>query len=89
VRAIVPTRYGPPDVLLLKEVPKPIPRDNELLIRVHASTVNRTDCAISRAHPFFMRLFTGPLRPKRPIGGTEFAGEVEAAGPAVKDITVE
>jgi NADPH:quinone reductase-like Zn-dependent oxidoreductase len=82
------TQYGPPDILQLKEVAKPTPKDNELLIKVHASPVNRTDCATNRAHPFFMRLFTGLLRPKRPIGGTEFAGEVESAGKAVKGYQV-
>jgi NADPH:quinone reductase-like Zn-dependent oxidoreductase len=84
VKAIVYTRYGSPDVLQLEEVPKPIPGDNEVLIRIYAATVNRTDCATVRAKPFFMRIFTGLFGPKKQSPGTDFAGIVEAAG---KDVT--
>jgi NADPH:quinone reductase-like Zn-dependent oxidoreductase len=88
MRAVVYTHYGPPDVLELKEVEKPVPKDNEVLIRVHATSVNRTDCATIRAIPFFARVVTGLLKPKKQIPGTEFAGEVEAAGKNVSTLKV-
>jgi len=84
MKAIVYTKYGPPDVLELKEVEKPIPRDNEVLVKVHATTVNRTDSATIRAIPFFARIITGLFKPKKQTPGTEFAGEIEEIG---KDIT--
>jgi NADPH:quinone reductase-like Zn-dependent oxidoreductase len=85
MKAVVYTKYGPPDVLELKEVARPTPEENEVLIKVYASTVNRTDCATVRAKPFFMRLATGLFKPKKEIPGTEFAGEVEAVG---KDVSL-
>jgi len=60
MKAVVHTRYGPPDVLQVKEVEKPVPKDNEVLIRVHATTVNRTDCGFLRAEPFFVRVVSRP-----------------------------
>jgi NADPH:quinone reductase-like Zn-dependent oxidoreductase len=87
MRAAVITRYGSPDVITVRDAPKPRPTPGELLIRVHATAVGRTDCGLLRARPFFMQLFTGLLRPKRSIFGVEFAGEVEAvehAGDAFK-----
>ena len=86
MKAVVYTRYGSPDVLQLKEVEAPTPRDNGVLIKVHAATVNRTDCATTRAKPFFMRLVTGLLRPKKKVPGTEFAGEIEAVGNSVSSL---
>src|SRR5450755_2492685 len=80
MKAAVITRYGSPDVLKVIDTPKPTPLPNEVLVRVHAATVNRTDCGELRAHPFFMRLFTGLRRPNRRILGLDFAGEIEAIG---------
>jgi NADPH:quinone reductase-like Zn-dependent oxidoreductase len=80
MKAIVHTKYGSPDVLRLVEVERPVPKDDEVLIRVRATTVNRTDCGFLRAEPFFVRVVSGLLRPKATILGSELAGEVEAAG---------
>jgi NADPH:quinone reductase-like Zn-dependent oxidoreductase len=84
VRAVVHDRYGPPDVLRLTNVERPVPKEDEVLVRVHATTVNRTDCGVRAAKPFIARYFTGLLRPKRPIRGMELAGVVEAVGSAVE-----
>lgn len=83
MKAAVSTRYGPPDVVEIREVDPPEVRDEDVLIRVRATTVNRTDCAYRAARPFFMRAATGLRRPRRPILGTEYAGVVESVGPAV------
>jgi len=80
MKAAVITRYGSPDVVKILDVPKPTPAAGEILIRVHAATVNRTDCGELRAHPFFSRFFFGLRRPNRTIFGLDFAGEVEAVG---------
>jgi len=88
MKAIVYTQYGPPDVLQLKEVEKPIPRDNEILLRVKATTVNRTDCANLTAKPFIMRFSLGLFKPKKQIVGTEFAGIIEEVGKEVSAFKV-
>jgi NADPH:quinone reductase-like Zn-dependent oxidoreductase len=80
VKAAVHTRYGPPEVARLGEVAAPVPGADELLIKVNATTVNRTDCGVRQADPVIVRFFTGLTRPKQTILGSEFAGEVEAVG---------
>jgi NADPH:quinone reductase-like Zn-dependent oxidoreductase len=88
MRAVVHDRYGPPEVLRVGEVPRPVPKDDEVLVRVHASSVTRSDCGFRAADPFFSRVFIGLLRPKRRIIGMELAGEVEAVGAAVTEFAV-
>jgi NADPH:quinone reductase-like Zn-dependent oxidoreductase len=88
MRAVVHDRYGPPEVLRLEEVARPVPRDDQVLIRIHASTVNRTDTGLRSADYFISRFFTGLLRPRRKIPGTELAGEIEAVGRAVTEFGV-
>jgi threonine dehydrogenase-like Zn-dependent dehydrogenase len=83
MKAVVNTRYGSPDVLEIREVPKPEPKAGEVLVKVHATTVTRTDRGMLRADPFIVRFFFGLCRPKRTILGADFAGEVEAVGPGV------
>ena len=84
MKAIVYQKYGPPDVLELKEVEKPIPKDDEVLIRVYAATVGISDVMTRKGAPFLTRFFTGIIRPKNPISGAEFSGEIEAIGNDVK-----
>ena len=84
MKASVNTQYGAPEVLEVKEVPKPIPKDHEVLIKVHASTVNRTDCGFRKPEYLIVRLIAGLFRPKKQILGSELAGEIAAVGSAVK-----
>jgi NADPH:quinone reductase-like Zn-dependent oxidoreductase len=88
MKAAVHTRYGPPDVVRISEVEKPTAKDNEVLVKVHATTVNRTDCGLRAAKPFISRFFTGLRRPRMTILGNEFAGEVEAVGRGVTSFAV-
>jgi len=88
MRAVVHDRYGPPDVLRVEEVERPVPEKDEVLVRIHATTVNRTDCGLRSAEYFISRFFTGLRRPKRKILGMELAGEVEAVGAAVTELEV-
>src|SRR5881398_18063 len=89
MKAIVCTKYGPPDVLQLKEIEKPSPKDNEVLIRVHAATVTKGDCELrSLKLPLLWKLFVrigfGLRRPRKKILGQELAGEIESVGNAVR-----
>jgi NADPH:quinone reductase-like Zn-dependent oxidoreductase len=88
VKAAVFHRYGPPEAVRVTEVEKPRPGDNELLVKVHATTVNRTDCGYLRAKPFILRYWTGLREPRRTILGTEFAGEVEEVGRSATSFSV-
>ncbi|TDC55871.1 NAD(P)-dependent alcohol dehydrogenase [Actinomadura sp. KC345] len=88
MRSAVNLRYGPPDVVRIAEVDKPSVGDKDVLVRVHATTVNRTDCAYRAAKPFFMRAVTGLVRPRRKVLGTEFAGVVESVGASVASFAV-
>jgi NADPH:quinone reductase-like Zn-dependent oxidoreductase len=82
MRAIVYHTYGSPDVLELQEVAKPVPKEHEILIHVHAAAVTPADVAFRKGEPFLGRVFSGLIRPKR-IPGVEFAGDIEAVGTAV------
>jgi NADPH:quinone reductase-like Zn-dependent oxidoreductase len=88
VKAAVHTRYGPPDVVKLADVPRPPTTDNDILVKVHATTVNRTDCGYRAGKPFIVRLFSGLLKPRATVLGNEFAGRVESAGSAVRSFAV-
>jgi NADPH:quinone reductase-like Zn-dependent oxidoreductase len=88
MKAVVQDRYGPPEVLRVEDVERPVPKDDEVLIRVHATTVTQTDTHLRRARPLFWRLLLGLRRPRRRILGVELAGEVEAVGPAVTEFSV-
>lgn len=85
MKAVICPKYGSPDVLKIEDIEKPVPELNEVLIKIYATTVNRTDCAALRAKPFFMRLMSGLFKPKEPVLGTEFAGEIESVGENVSD----
>ena len=88
MRAVLLDRYGPPEVLSLCDVPRPMPSKGEVRIKVHSSKVNRTDTATLRAHPFFARIVTGPLRPKVRTLGIDFAGEVDLIGENVTSFRI-
>ncbi|HEX6847715.1 MAG TPA: NAD(P)-dependent alcohol dehydrogenase [Chitinophagaceae bacterium] len=89
MRAAIRVKYGPPvAVLSIKEIDKPIPKDNEVLVKVYASSANRTDYHVLTGKPFFMRFFTGLFKPGLIITGSDFAGQVEATGAAVSSFKV-
>jgi NADPH:quinone reductase-like Zn-dependent oxidoreductase len=88
MRAAVHTSYGPPDVVRIAEVDKPTAEDNQVLVKVHATTVNRTDSGFRAGKPFIVRFITGLVRPKLTVLGNEFAGAVEAVGRGVTSFAV-
>ena len=83
MKAVVYYKYGPPEVLQIKDVEKPIPKDDEVLIKIHATTVTAVDSIFRKGDSFFARMATGILRPKIPTLGTEFSGIVELTGKEV------
>jgi len=88
MEAAVYTRYGPPGVVRIEEVATPTVTGHEVLVKVHVATVNRTDCGFRSAKPFIVRGFSGLVRPKVMVLGTEFAGVVEAVGSGVTALQV-
>jgi NADPH:quinone reductase-like Zn-dependent oxidoreductase len=86
MKAIRYTQYGPPDVLQLEEVEKPVPRDNEVMVKVYAASVNYSDWAFVRGKPWPVRLFQGLIKPKHKILGADIAGRVEATGKNVTQL---
>jgi NADPH:quinone reductase-like Zn-dependent oxidoreductase len=88
MKAIVYTEYGPPEVLQLKEVAKPLPKVDEVLIRIHATAVNSGDCRLRKPDPFAVRLFWGFFKPKTTILGVVFAGKIENIGQNVTQFKI-
>lgn len=88
MRALFAPRYGTADVLEFRDVPEPTPKVDEVLVRIHATTVNRTDQGVLVGTPLFARLFYGIAKPRHPILGNEFAGTVEAVGGEVTSLAV-
>ena len=88
MKAIVYTEYGPPDVLQLQEVEKPTAKEDEVLIKVHATSVNPLDWHFMRADPALARLVSGLLKPKLTILGADVAGRVEEVGTNVKQFQI-
>lgn len=89
MKAALNYKYGPPETVQILDVPKPeILNMRDVLVKVHASSVNRTDCGFLRAHPFVTRFFSGLTKPRHPILGCEFAGEVVAVGASVTEFAV-
>src|SRR5207245_8860027 len=93
MRAVVYERYGGPDVLHIEDVEKPLPKDNEVLVRIHAVAVTRADCATRQANrnsgrgfELVSRAIFGLRRPRQPILGGDFSGMVAAVGPAVEEL---
>ena len=88
MKASIRRRYGSPNQIKIENIEKPIPKDNEVLIKVHATTVNRTDCANLTAKPFIMRFVLGLFKPRKIILGTDFTGEVITIGKNVKSFNI-
>lgn len=88
MKAFVFTKYGPPEVLQLKKIDKPVPRENEVLVRIHATAINDYDWSMVRGKPYMYRLLFGLLKPKHSIPGMELAGTIEGLGADVKSFEV-
>lgn len=88
MRAAIHKKYGGPEVLQVEEIQTPRPLKQQVLVKVKATTVNRTDCAMLTAKPFIMRFLTGLFKPKNPISGSDFAGLIAEVGKGVKNYKV-
>ena len=88
MKAVISTKYGAPGILQIKEVEKPVPGENELLIKIHASSVSSGDARMRRADPFVIRLIFGFSKPRKPIPGVVVAGEIEAVGSSVSRFNI-
>ncbi len=88
MKAVVHDRYGPPEVLGIEDLPKPVPESDEVLVRIRASGVTRSDAHLRAGEPYVSRIGSGLLRPKRRVLGHELAGEIEAVGAAVSEFEV-
>jgi NADPH:quinone reductase-like Zn-dependent oxidoreductase len=88
VKAAVRTRYGPPEVVRVRDIPTPVPAEHEVLVKVHVATVNRTDCGFRSGKPFIVRFFGGLTKPRASVLGSEFAGVIESVGAGVTSFAV-
>lgn len=88
MKAIVATKYGSPEVLQLREIEKPSPKSNEVLVRIRAASVTAADTMMRKGTPFYGRFFTGLLKPSHPVTGTGFSGVVEAVGTSVTEFAI-
>ena len=88
MKAAIYSKYGPPETVQLKDIKKPVPKNDEVLIKVYAATVNRTDCGFRSAEYFIVRFFSGLFKPKNQVLGNEFAGKIEAVGADVVNFKV-
>ena len=88
MKAAFRSKYGSGEVLSIQEIEKPAPKENEVLIKVYAASANRSDYHVLTGRPFFMRIFTGLFKPKKATTGSDFAGQVEATGHAVRSFKV-
>jgi NADPH:quinone reductase-like Zn-dependent oxidoreductase len=85
MKAAIRTTYGDPSVLSIQNVEKPTPKDNEVLVKIHATTISRTDTGVLLGAPFVFRFFTGLTKPRYQTTGTDFAGQIESVGKNVTD----
>ena len=88
MKTVFYTEYGGPEVLEIKDTPKPIPSDDEILVKVHAASVQQTDIRFRTGTPFLARVLAGLLKPKNPVLGCDYSGEVDAVGKNINDYLV-
>lgn len=88
MKAIITTKYGSPDVLQLRDIEKPIPKDNEVLIKIHAASITRAETMMRTGYPLIGRLFMGLTKPMNAVSGTGFSGKIEAIGKKVRSYQI-